>query len=69
MSDGDLKQYFLSLGKARSLKGKTLDRIEREGDGVRIWFTDGTALSITGDRPQYGRLMVYYLTGETRPSA
>lgn len=61
MSDGELKRYLMHQSGAQALKGKVVDRIEREGDRVKIWFEDGTAIEISGDRPQYGRLMVYQL--------
>lgn len=44
---------------ARELSGKTVDRIECDGSAVIIRFTDGTAVEMSGDRPQYGRLFVY----------
>lgn len=44
---------------AREIQGKTVDRIEREGEAVVIYFTDGTAVEVSGDRPQFGRVMVY----------
>lgn len=52
-------KYLLNERTARELRGKTMDRIERIGDGVAIYFTDGTAVEISGDRPQAGRILVY----------
>jgi hypothetical protein len=57
----------MNLARPRWLKGKTVDRIERDGHAVKICFADGTALSVSGDRPQFGRLMVYYWDSKPLP--
>jgi hypothetical protein len=59
-ADDRPKQFLMNQQHAKSLKGKIVDRIERDGDSAKIYFTDGTAVSFSGDRPRYGRLMVYF---------
>jgi hypothetical protein len=54
----------MNQGSAREIHGKTLDKISRDADSVILHFIDGTAIEISGDRPQYGRLLVYYLRPE-----
>lgn len=34
----------------RELKGKVVERIERIGDAVFVWFTDGSAIEPGGSR-------------------
>jgi hypothetical protein len=43
MSDVEPGRHLMNQSYARQLKGKVVDRIEREGDSVKIWFNDGTA--------------------------
>jgi hypothetical protein len=53
------KQYLMNQRAARELQGKTVKEIVREERGIRLEFTDGTAITIKGDRPEFGRFMVY----------
>lgn len=52
-------QYLLTEHTAKQLQGRVVKEIVREKDKIRIEFEDGTAITIEGDRPEYGRLMVY----------
>jgi hypothetical protein len=61
MSDVEPGRHLMNQSYARQLKGKVVDRIEREGDSVKIWFNDGTAIEIGYSHPSTtGGMMVYF---------
>jgi hypothetical protein len=55
----ELKKYLLNGKTARELQGKVVQQIIRQIDGVRVEFTDGTAITIEADRPEFGRFFVF----------
>jgi hypothetical protein len=61
-----MAKFLMNRSHARELRGKVVEKIERDGESVKIIFTDGTSVEISGDRPQYGRQMVYFHKNETK---
>jgi hypothetical protein len=55
----ELKKYLLNKRTARELEGKTVKQIIREKNGIRLEFTDGTAITVEADRPEFGRFFVF----------
>ena len=56
-----MPKFLMNQKTAHELRGKVVEKIERDGDAVKITFTDGTAVEISGDRPSdFSRLMIYF---------
>ena len=58
-----MPQYLMDRRQAKSLKGRVVDRIERDEDNIRIVFSDGYGITIkNGDKKYDDRLKVYFWT-------
>jgi hypothetical protein len=58
-SEKETRRFLMYRKAALQLKGKIVDRIERKGDAVYVYFTDGSALEIGGSRGYRNDPMVY----------